>query len=290
MLLSWALRPFARDCPLSLGEHVADSSFGLTGGVMYALLVGVGKVSGFTALNSARLDVDRLEKILLKNGYAVRSLPDSEGSWENFSQELRCLKGKAMNQDRILVYLNGHGLVESAARDKSRRGKLRVRGEDTVGFRFVMHGGKPGSPPEAVSIQEVLRLVDGEPRNHAQTILLLDACEGGRYFGRQTPFPPPYVSSLEAGSTYILGTWNKSIANRFYSPCMQEGLSGDADTSTYPSKGAQIKDGKVEAAELTAFVKDCVGRASLRLGIHIQEVTSFELVSKTLVLSRVRNK
>jgi uncharacterized caspase-like protein len=78
----------------------------------YALLVGIGKYKYLPALSSPALDVRKMEKFLLAQGFEeVITIEDETVKASTFQSPQKYFSSKIQPDDRFLFYYSGHGMT-----------------------------------------------------------------------------------------------------------------------------------------------------------------------------------
>lgn len=134
----------------------------------YALLVGIGKYKYLPPLSSPALDVRKMEKFLLAQGFEeVITIEDETVKAATFQSPQKYFSSKIQPDDRFLFYYSGHGMTVT-------------EGGMTKGYIPLVNE-RPQTHNDSVAMDDLLIWLKGVSPKHL--LVMLDACFSGLVFG-----------------------------------------------------------------------------------------------------------
>ncbi len=209
-------------------------------------------------LNYATADADGIQQSIQKSSAGLfsevvqYSIRNDKAVKENVYKALGEIKGKALEQDLLVVYYAGHGIVSDNA--------------GASDFFLVMHDvtqlyGKPELlQQKAISATEIKKLT--QEINAQKQLFLLDACQSGAALesaaAKRGVEEERAIAQLarSTGTFWITASGSTQYATEIeklghgiFTYTILEGLRGQADGN---------KDGKLSVRELSVFIEDQV--------------------------------
>jgi WD40 repeat protein len=209
-------------------------------------------------LNYALADADGIQQSIQKSSSGLfsevvqYSIRNDKAVKENIYKALQEIKGKALEQDLLVVYYAGHGVVSDL--------------QGSPEFFLVMHDvtqlyGKPEVLAEkAISASEIKKLT--QEINAQKQLFLLDACQSGAALesaaSKRGVEEERAIAQLarSTGTFWITASGSTQYATEIeklghgiFTYTILEGLKGQADGN---------KDGKLSVRELSVFIEDQV--------------------------------
>ena len=226
----------------------------------YALLIGIGKYQYLPPLSSPALDVRKVEKFLLAQGFdEVITIEDETVKASTFQSPQKYFNSKIQPDDRFLFYYSGHGLTIT-------------EGNTTKGY-IPLANERPQSHNNSVAMDDLLSWLKRVSPKHL--LVILDACFSGLVFGRiETHSPeevmrvlalPPARYALTAGTerqeTLAHQKWNGSLFTEMIIRGVQK-----AKFQTDRNSGGDAQLGKIVAiSALYAWVRPNVSVEATRV-------------------------
>lgn len=209
-------------------------------------------------LNYAMADADGVQKTVQSTSSSLfsevisYSIRNDKAQKENIYKTLEEIKGKALEQDLLIVYYAGHGVVSDHA--------------GTAEFFLVLHDvtqlyGKPEQLQQrAISASEIRALTQGI--NAQKQLFLLDACQSGaalesaatkRGVEEERAIAQLARSTgtfwITASGSTQFATEIEKLGHGIFTYAILEGMDGKADGN---------KDGKLTVRELSSYIEEQV--------------------------------